>query len=290
MLVGTAMLLAEERDGLAGEVWFLFQPAEEKLPVGGARALVEAGLLARGPVELALGLHLWPDLPVGTVGLRPGPVMAAGDIFRVTFTGDGGHAAQPHAASDTVASAGHAVIALQGLARRQVNAVSPVVVSVGMVQAGSSPNVLPAEAALAGTTRYLDSELGAVLKTQVQSIARAVAGIHGCRAEVDYQPGYPAIVNHPEATERVAQAVLKSMGAGALRQDLAASMLSDDFSYLGREVPSGYFWLGAAGAGPRPTLHSPHFDFDEQALVCGTAVLSQVCLAKLARKEVHGDG
>ncbi|HCC32807.1 MAG TPA: amidohydrolase [Clostridiales bacterium] len=281
ILVGTARLLATERRLLRGDVYFLFQPAEEQLPDGGARELIEAGVLEGMRLQLAAALHLWPDLPLGTVGIPPGPVMAAGDIFRVTFSGNGGHAGQPHTAADTVAAAGYTAAALPGLVRRRVNALLPAVIAVGMVHGGASPNVLPAEANLAGTTRYFEPGLGDTLERHIRDVAREAGELYGCRADTQYRHGYPPVVNHPDAARAVARSAARVLGEGAVRTDLPPSTLADDFSYIAQRVPAAYFWLGIATPDHPTALHRPDFDLPDDALVYGTAILTQLCLDKL---------
>ncbi|HHY95876.1 MAG TPA: amidohydrolase, partial [Firmicutes bacterium] len=193
ILVGAATLLHELRDKLRGEVRFIFQPAEERLPDGGARALVEAGVLDDPPAELVVGFHIWPDLPVGKVAVHSGAVMAAADLFRVTFSGRGGHGALPHRAADAVLAACHAVVALAGVASRDLDPLSPAVMSVGMVRGGESPNVIPDEVSLAGTTRYFTPRLGELLQKRIQEVAASVARVYHCRGEVEYQHGYPPV-------------------------------------------------------------------------------------------------
>ncbi|MDI6895599.1 MAG: amidohydrolase [Bacillota bacterium] len=280
MLVGAAILLGELRDFLRGEVRFVFQPAEEKLPDGGARALVGAGVLDDPPADLALGYHVWPDLAVGKVGVHPGAVMAAADLFRVTFSGRGGHGALPHRAADAVLAACHSVVALDSVVSRNVDAIAPAVLSVGMVRGGESPNVIPEEVTLAGTTRYFDGALGDLLRRRIGEVATGVGRVYRCRAQVEYQQGYPAVVNDPAAADLVASAAAAVLGEQGVCRNLPPAMVSEDFSCFAQRVPSCYFWLGTQNKrkGTHRPLHSPDFDLDEEVLAVGAAILAQVCV------------
>lgn len=284
ILLGTATVLRELRSELRGEVRFVFQPAEEKLPKGGAKALIEAGVLDNPPADMALGLHLWPELPSGRIAVHAGTVMAAGDVFQVTFRGRGGHGARPDQADDVVLCASHTVVALHTIVSRDVDAATPAVLSVGTIHGGQSPNIIPSEITLSGTVRCLNESSRRILKKRIEEVTQRMAAAYHCRAHVDYQTGYPAVVNDHAVAEAVAKAAAKILGPAAVARDLPPSMASEDFSFFGQEVPSCYFWLGTKNKrkGTHHPLHSSEFDLDEDVLAIGVAILAQVCLDSLA--------
>ncbi|MFZ5769353.1 MAG: M20 metallopeptidase family protein [Bacillota bacterium] len=284
ILIGATAILGEMRDCLRGEVRLVFQPAEEKLPEGGARALVDAGVLDGPPADLVLGFHVWPDLAAGKVAVHSGAVMAAADLFRVVFSGRGGHGALPHRAADAVLAACHAVVALDSVISRDVDALTPAVLSIGMVRGGESPNVIPDEVILAGTTRYFDAGVGDLLGRRIDEVTAAVARAYHCRAQVEYRRGYPAVINDPMGTDLVASAAAAVLGEEAVRRDLPPAMVSEDFSYFAQRAPACYFWLGTQNKrkGTHRPLHSADFDLDEEVLSLGAAILAQACVSFLS--------
>lgn len=284
MLLGTAHLLKEIQEELRGEVRLVFQPAEERLPEGGAKALVEAGVLDNPPADLALGVHLWPDLPSGQVGVVSGPVMAAADLFEATCRGRGGHGAKPHQSDNVILCSAQTVVALHHLVARTVEASAPAVLSVGTFHGGHSPNVIPDEATISGTVRYFDESAGRNLRKGIEEISSRIAGVYHCQAHVQYRPGYPAVVNDEAAVDLLSLAVNEVLGSGALVRDLRPAMVSEDFSFFGQRVPSCYFWLGTQNKrkGTHHPLHSPDFDLDEDVLPIGSAILAQACADFLA--------
>jgi amidohydrolase len=258
----TAMLLGAAREltqnGVAGEVRFIFQHAEELAP-GGARELVQAGVMEG--VDFVYGCHLWTPLEYGKVAVVPGDFMAAADFFKLVITGRGGHAALPHTAIDVIACAAELVGSLQHIVARRIDPLAPAVVTVGSLKAGDAPNVIPGEAVLLGTTRSFDEEVRARIPELMEEIARGVCAAHGATHELDYQFGYKPVVNDPRATELVRSV------ADAELADLDPVMGGDDFSAYLAEAPGCYAFVGAQGEFPH---HHPRFTIDERALAIGT--------------------
>jgi amidohydrolase len=280
MLLGAAAELAERAGELTGEVRFLFQPAEE-VPPGGAELLVAGGAL--DGVDLVTGCHLWTPLPCGEVAVRPGPAMAAADFFTLAITGQGGHAAIPHTATDTVAVAAQVVANLQHVVARRVDPLRSAVLSVGTFHAGDAPNVLPGRAELSGTVRTFDPELRARMPELLEDVARGVTSAHGAGYELDYRMAYRPVVNDPEVAELVAGALAGVEGAALA--DLAPIMGGDDFSAYQAEVPGCYFFVGAGSeeAGAVWPHHHPRFRIDERALELGVRAHVRTALAALRR-------
>lgn len=277
MMLGAATLLAESRDELRRNVVFCFQPAEEGL--GGARAMLDTGLLAEAGVGSAYGLHLWSLFPAGTLHMRPGPAMAAQDEFSATVIGRSGHAALPHRALDPVVSAAHAIIALQSVVSRSVDPTEAAVVSVGSVHGGSAPNVIPGEVRLEGTLRSFSEEVRETLRRRVAEVLDGAARAHGCTTRFELRPGYPAVVNDPAATLRSREIACEVVGAGNVieHRPMAAS---EDFAYFLREVPGTFIFVGAGNEARGITAphHSADFDIDESVLPTGAELLARLAL------------
>ncbi len=281
MLLGAAELLAARRERLAGAVKFVFQPAEEG--PGGAEPMIAAGVLEAPRVDAAFGLHLLNDFPVGTVPLRPGPIMAATDRISIAVRGRGGHGAAPHQTVDAVLAAAHVVTALQAIAAREVSPVTPVVVTVGTIQGGFRYNVIAPEVQLTGTVRSFDATLRQELPGRIERIACGVASAFGAVAEASYEFGYPATVNDPDMTELARQAAATVVGEGGV-VTMDPLMGGEDMAYFLQAVPGCYVFIGSANQerGLVHPHHSPHFDFDEAALPIGVQVFVRVAEAFLA--------
>jgi amidohydrolase len=263
-----ARLLAARR--LPGEVRVLFQPAEEG--EGGAQAMVAAG--AMDGVELALGVHLWNELPLGTIGVREGALMAAVDRLRIVVRGRGGHGGAPHRAADPVVAAAHVVVALQSVVARQVSPMESAVLTVGAIHGGQAFNVIPDAVTLTGTIRSFDAALRASLPERVAQVATGVAGGLGCRAEVEVRPGNPAVINDGRIAElagRAARAVVGEANVVAPEP----TMGGEDMAVYFERAPGCFVFVGSANPsrGLGEPHHSPRFDFDESALAIGCEFL-----------------
>jgi hippurate hydrolase len=266
MLLGAAEVLAAERD-FAGTVYLIFQPAEEH--EGGGRVMVEQGLFQKFPMEMVFGLHNWPGMPVGQMGVTTGPVMAGTDRFEITVEGRGGHAAMPHQATDTVLAGAALVQTLQSVVSRNVDPQDAAVVSVTRFNAGFTDNVLPEKAVLGGTVRSFTPSMQQMLESAVRRVCAGIAAAHGVGIRVDYEIGYPPTHNDAAATERCAKAAAEVFGADAVLRDLKPSMGAEDFAYLAQAVPGCYVWLGNGPGAGGCMLHSPHYDFNDAVIPTG---------------------
>ena len=280
MLLGVARLLLDRRDEFSGAVKLLFQPAEEG--GGGARVMIEEGVLDDPTVDLVFGQHVMAELPVGKIELRPGACMAAADRFDILIKGKGGHGAQPHLTVDPIAVGAQIVTALQTIVAREVDPTREAVVTVGAFLAGEASNVIPDTAALRGTLRSFDPEIRKLLGRRVGEIATGIA--HAMRAEVEYtySPGYPATINDPEQTEMVREVAESIVGAeNVLIGDL--QMGAEDFSYFLEKKPGSFFFTGTRDE-DRGILwghHHPRFDVAEEGMAIGMEVMTSVVLRAL---------
>jgi len=281
MLAGAARLLARRRGELAGTLKFLFQPGEEGY--AGARVLIEEGLLESEPrVEAAFAIHVDSSLAAGCVATRPGPLLAAGDVFSIDLVGKGGHAAQPHLARDPIPAACEIVTALQAVVTRQMYAFDPVIVSVTRIQAGSAANVIPERANLLGTIRSVSERARQQVRERLERAVRGIAAAHGLEVKVHLLPGYPVTVNHAEFTA-FAQGVARDLLGGERVVSLEAPIMgAEDFSYLLQRVPGALVFLGARPeGGDGAPLHSNRMLLDEAAFADGVALHAAVALRYL---------
>lgn len=280
MLLGAVGILGRMRERFPFPIRFLFQPAEEVVP-GGAKAFIEAGYLD-GVAEI-FGLHVTPQLPVGTLGTRSGPLMASMDRFELTVTGHGGHGAMPHLTHDPIPVVAEIVLALQTIVGRRVDPLEPAVVSVCQIAAGHAFNVIPQECWMAGTARSLSGGTRKRLEQWIGEIGEGVAKAHGMKAALKYDHGTPVLANRAESVERMLRAFRT---LGGRDQEIPATMGGEDFAYYLERVPGCFAFLGAGSESTRDSgsLHHPRFGIDEEALAWGTATFVQLALDRAAQK------
>ena len=268
MLLGAARYLAETRN-FGGKVFLYFQPAEEGH--GGAKAMIDEGLFDRFPADEVYGLHNWPTMPLGEFGMCKGPAMAASDEFRIIFRGRGSHAAMPHEALDPVTAGAAFVQALQTVVSRQVDPLANVVISVTQFRAGDTFNVIPETATLGGTVRTFTPEMRDFGEKRVEEVATGVALAMGLRQEFFYRRGYPPTVNHVREADLAADAAAAIVGEDHVERDPKPVMGAEDFAFMLEEKPGSYIWMGVGGADSGKTLHSPRYDFNDEALPLGVS-------------------
>jgi len=268
MLLGAAKYLAETRN-FAGTVHFIFQPAEEN--EGGARLMIEEGVLDRYPVEAVYGMHNWPGLPAGQFAVRPGPMMAAFDIFEIIVAGRGAHAAMPHLGVDPVVTAAQLVGGLQTIASRNIHPLEGAVVSITQIHGGDTWNVIPDEVVLRGTARSFDPEVHDAIEPAIRRIAEGICAASGATMTMRYERRYPPTVNSPEATDLAAATAAGLVGRENVRRDLLPSMGAEDFACFLEKKPGAYIWIGNGAAPEQAMLHNPHYDFNDDILALGAS-------------------
>ncbi|NYZ13313.1 amidohydrolase [Azospirillum sp. RWY-5-1] len=280
MLLGAARYLAETRN-FDGTVHFIFQPAEEGR--AGARAMMADGLFREFPVEAVYGLHNWPELEPGTMTVHDGPVMAAADQIEITVTGQGAHAAMPHLGVDPIAVAAQIVTAAQTLVSRSTDPLDAAVLSITTINAGSTFNVIPAEARLTGTVRSFRPETQDRLEAQLRRLVTGIAAAMGATADLVYRRGYPVTRNSAAETEVAAGVAARLVGAERLRRDLPPSMGAEDFGFMLAEIPGCYAWIGQGGSALGCTLHNPRYDFNDDILPLGASYWATLVETTLPR-------
>ena len=273
MLVGAARYLAQTRD-FNGTAVLIFQPAEEGR--GGAKVMIDDGLFDRFPVDAVYGMHNWPALPPGTIGLNPGPMMAAADRIEIKITGKGGHGAHPYQCVDPVVVAGHIITAVQSIVSRNVKAVDTAVISLCALHAGdlNAQSVIPGSATLVGTVRTFSSAVQSLIERRLIDLCSSIAGGFGAQAEVTYQRMYPATINTPAEAQFAGDVAQQLVGPDRVVRHLEPSMGAEDFSFMLKVKPGAYLRLGQGiehGVGSC-YLHNSQYDFNDEVLPLGSAL------------------
>ncbi len=280
--LGTASYLSGHRQDFSGTVKMIFQPAEEG--PGGAKPMIEEGALKNPDVEAIIGLHLWNNLPLGTVGVRSGALMGAVECFRVQILGRGGHGAMPDQTIDSVVVSAQIVNALQTIVARNVNPLESAVVTVGELHAGTAMNVIADTARMSGTVRYFNPALEDYIGKRIEEIIAGVCQSHGANYELDYWRLYPPVINDAQIAELVRSVASEVVETPAGIMPTCQTMGGEDMSFFLQEVPGCYFFLGSAN--PEKDLayphHHPRFDFDETALGMGVEMFVR-CVEKFCR-------
>jgi amidohydrolase len=284
-VLGAGQLLAEEAAAgrLSGQVRLLFQPSEESQDdegLSGGMRLVNEGVM-RG-VDAVLGLHVWSEFPVGTISLREGPTTAYPDKFDLVVKGQEAHGAFPHRGVDAIVLAAQVINALQTVVSRRLDPTRGRVLTVGTIQGGTKDNIMAGEVVMTGTLRSFEPETRETLLAELEracQVARALGGDY----ELVVTPGYIPTVNDPAMTALVREVGGDLIGADNVRE-APLEMGGEDFSYLAREAPGCFFWLGGATPGePRRLHHHPRFDLDERCLPIGAAILAETAVRFLER-------
>ena len=270
MLLGAAKYLAETRN-FSGRVALIFQPAEED--GAGGQAMVQEGMMDRFGIGTVYGIHNAPNVPFGHFHTTPGPLMASVDTAVVTVTGKGGHGATPHETVDPVVAIVAMVQAVQTIIPRNVYALDEAVVSVTMIHTGSASNIIPEDGTFAATIRCFKPDVRDLLKRRFYEIVEGTAKAFNCRAEIDYDWGYPATINHEAETELAAEVARQVSGADAVDAQSNREMGSEDFSYMLEARPGAYLFLGT---GPGAGLHHPAFDFNDEAAPVGASFFAKL--------------
>lgn len=260
VLLAAARFLAES-GRFDGTLNLIFQPAEEN--GGGANRMIAEGLFERFPCDAVFGLHNWPCVGEGHFGCVTGPAMASVDQITITVRGKGGHGAAPHETVDPVVASAHIVTALQTVVSRNVDPLDMGVVTVGSIHGGAAPNVVPESVELKLTARAFKPDVREVLRARIPAIARAQAESFGATAEVQYRPGYPAVLNHDAETALARSVAVDTFGAARVDAGFRPRTASEDFAFMLLKRPGSYVFVGN---GDGASLHSPYYDFNDAIL------------------------
>jgi hypothetical protein len=277
-LLGAARLLRQHQESLSGAVRLIFQPAEEMSPVGGARRMIEAGALQ--DVDAVFGLHVWPNLPIGSIGVRPGPQMAASDHFSVRIEGDSAHGAMPHLGHDALVAAAQFISAVQSIVSRNTDPLEACVVTIGVCQAGSRYNIVPESCLLEGTVRTYSPEVRKQTERRLGQILNGICEAMECKGTLNYEYGYCALRNDPEMADYMLKEIRTLFGEEAAVVPERPAMTAEDFAFYLTETPGAFAWLGTQALDDPDVwpLHSSHYKGNEDALWRGSAFLASLVL------------
>jgi len=277
ILLGVAHMLALLKDKLPCKVRLIFQPAEESGVRSGARQLIEEGAL--DGVEAIWGLHVWSSLPAGKIGYRSGPTMASADIWEVEIKGKGGHGSRPHEAIDPTIAAASIVLSLQTIISRELDPQETAVLSIGRLESGSAPNVIPEKALIQGNIRTTNSIVRDELPGSIERIAKGIGSALRCEVKTNFIPVYPVTVNDPDMVETLKKVASAMFGDQSLTE-MPIVMGSEDFSFYQQKVPGVIFFLGMADSqkGTDAEHHNPTFKTNDGVLKKGVALLTALVM------------
>ncbi len=275
MLLGAAEVLSKKKEFINGEIRFIFQPAEEGY--GGAKYMIKDGAIK--DVNEIYGLHVWNYQKSGTVGIKSGAVMAAADIFTIKIKGIGGHGAAPQGTVDSIVVATHLIQALQTIVSRNTNPLESTVITIGQINGGYNFNIIADEVILKGTTRSFSKKNQLLIKKRMKTIIKGIEKTYGAKIVLDYQDGYPPVINNERITKKLIHAAKKIAGQNVVEPYL--TMGGEDFSYFSNQVPGCFFFLGSAPKNQKlmsTPHHCSHFDIDENAMLIGSSIFVEVAL------------
>jgi len=284
-----AKILLTHRNELCGTIKFCFQPSEEGFngeEVGGNEMMIRDGVLEDPKVDLTLSMHVWNEQPVGWIGVGKGPVMAGAELFTVKLTGKGGHGAAPHLTIDPIVAASQIVTALQSITARNIAPLQSAVVSVTTIHSGTTFNVIPQEAGLTGTIRTFDLDVREKVLERFEQIVRGVGEAMGCQIEIEVKRVTPAVINNDAIAGKVQETAHQLLSDSTIDTSSYMTMGAEDMAFMQEKVPGCYFFIGSNNKEKHLDYghHHPKFDFDEEALVRGTALMAAAAMDVLKSK------
>ncbi len=279
-LLGTLLILKELSDNFEGTIRFIFQPAEEKLP-GGAKKMIEEGVLENPIPEFIIGQHVYPELPSGKLGFKKGMYMASTDELFLTVVGKGGHAAMPEKITNTVLIASQIIVALQKIPQEIAPKGIPTVLTIGKIIANGATNVVPNEVKMEGTFRTMDEANRKNIHLEIEKVARTIAESQGAKIEINIKNGYPVLFNDEGTTEKSIKYAKEYLGVENV-VDLDYRMTGEDFAYYSQKIPATFYRLGTSnGDNYKNPLHSPNFNIDEKSLKIGMGTMAYISICFL---------
>ena len=281
-LLTVARVLAENREKFRGCVKFIFQPAEESAPNGGAKPMCEAGVMENPHVDAVIALHVVPSTDKhGKFGLKKGVVSTGFDLYDFKVHGKSGHGSQPHTANDAILAVSQLIVMLQQVVSRNVDPLKTAIFSIGLLSGGTAVNIIPGEAAASGVARYYDNELSDVIRERVLDIAEGVGKLSGCSIDVDIKQGYRCVENDADLIDLIDGAVKAELGEDAAFEMAEPFSGSEDFSYFGihGQVPGALLWLQAYPEGGEVyPLHNPKCCMTSDIIREGAAGMARIAV------------
>lgn len=276
ILLGCAHVLSEMKEEIPGTIKFVFQPAEENNPTGGAPGMIQDGVLENPKVDAMMALHVWPHLEVGTAAIKEGAMMGASDRIFITIKGRSSHGSAPEDGIDAIAIAGNVISVLQTIVSRNVGPLDSSVISIGKIYGGRRYNVIADKVVLEGTVRNLNPAIRNKMPERIENAVKGVTSAMGGDYEFEYVKGYPPVINDGALTNLVYHSFKEVLGEGAIIPDKSA-LGGEDFAFFSEKLPTAYFWLGVRPKGIPfenfAPIHNPKFNPDEQAIPIGIEIL-----------------
>ncbi len=274
-LIGAGLILNALKEDLHGNVKLVFQPAEES--VGGAKPMIEEGILDNPKVDIAFACHLWGGTPEGAVHLKKGPIMAAPDEFSFKIQGVGGHGGMPHLSIDPIMIASQAITMFQTIVSRTINPLDSVVISIGSIHSGKAHNVIPDTVEVTGTVRSFSEENRYRIPYEMENILKSLTAFNGASYTYDFERTFPPLINNDFASDYFGEAFKKVVGSECVRFDAEPSMGGEDFSFISQLVPSAYAFVGISKDMKSPVKHhNPKFEWDDKNLLTLAQGMAQV--------------
>lgn len=279
--LGTAMVMSALKDKINGNIKFIFQPAEEGAPEGeegGAKKMIQEGVLEAPSVGAIFGLHVWPE-DLGQVFFSSGPIMASSDWFKVTIQGKSSHGARPHEGIDAIALASQVIVSLQSIVSRSVDPTDPAVVTVGKIKGGTKANIIADTVVIEGTIRTLSETNRQKIPRVIEDVVRGITNSFDANYVFEYQKGAPPLYNHPDLASILIPTLTRVLGERNVKR-LKPQMVAEDFSYFCQKIPGFYLLLGVkAPENPAATpLHSPFFNPDERSIPLGIKIMCHLLI------------
>lgn len=274
--LGTAKVMSTLREKINGNIKFIFQPAEEGTPsdeTGGAKAMIQEGILENPPIRAIFGLHVWPE-NLGQVYFSPGPIMASSDWFHIVIEGKSSHGARPHEGIDAIALSSQVIVNLQSIVSRAVDPTDPAVVTIGKIEGGTKANIIADKVTIEGTIRTLSETNRSKIPRLIEDVVRGVTHSFGATYVFHLKQGSPPLYNHPDLASILSPTLSQALGEWNV-QDIKPQMVAEDFSYFSQKIPGFYFFLGVKDP-EKPSmapLHSPYFNPDERSIALGIKIM-----------------
>ncbi|OLR64959.1 M20 metallopeptidase family protein [Peptoniphilus porci] len=272
ILLGLAKTLKNHEENLNGEVKLIFQPAEEASPTGGAQGILESEKI--GNLDYIFGLHMWPFIKGGTFGILSGPIMASSDHFYINIRGESSHAAKPHLGIDSILIGSQILQEIQSIVSRNIDVLSPAVITVGKITGGTRYNILANFCQLEGTVRTFNEDVRDYIEEKLGLILKSKEIEHGCKCELIYKRGYPVVVNDKKATDFIKSVAISSFEEEVVDDSCEISTIAEDFSYYLKRYKGSFIWFGVDGN--HEPLHSDTFDIDEENIWMGSYLFAKV--------------
>ncbi len=270
ILLGAAKVLNELKEHINGNIKFVFQPAEEASPTGGAKYMIEDGVLENPKVDAALALHVW-NIPLGKIALKAGPMMAQSDRIFITVKGSSAHASQPQHGIDAIVASGYIITALQTIVSRNLDPMESAVITIGKINGGTRYNVISDTVTMEGTVRIFDPIVADMIPKRIREVVNNVSLAFGCECELEYVKGYSLLSNDEKLTFEVVDSLKEAIGEDNVIIAEKPSSGGEDFSAFTSRVPSVYFWLGMVSDlnKNKSTIHNPNLVVDEKCIPIG---------------------